>query len=203
MPKERLPAFGDLAGAIGRAARNVEGKALRRRGHRLDSSGRSGKRNCREPLKQQAYNEANGITPASIRRGIQDILGSGHEADHVTVDIGLADGPAIGHNLQATIAELEKRMKEAAGSSNSRRRRACATRSSACNARARGRRRPVRQEEIEAEAGAYAWPCLFGRAAYLPSTGPRKPTNADMGPHNWGGGGKAAEGRGKMRRRRG
>ena len=33
----------------------------------------------------------------------------------MTVDIGLADAPAIGHNLQATIADLEKRMKEAAG----------------------------------------------------------------------------------------
>ena len=68
-----------------------------------------------EPREPQAYNEAHGITPMSIRRGIQDILGSVYEADHVTVDIGLADAPAIGHNLQATIAELEKRTREAAG----------------------------------------------------------------------------------------
>src|SRR5260370_4226875 len=53
---------------------------------------------------------------ASSRRGIQYILGSVYEADHVRVDIGLVDANAmIGHNLQATIADLEKRMKEAAG----------------------------------------------------------------------------------------
>ena len=67
------------------------------------------------PPKQDAYNEANGITPASIKRGIQDILGSVYEADHVTVDIGLADAPAIGQNLEGTIADLDKRMKQAAG----------------------------------------------------------------------------------------
>ena len=33
----------------------------------------------------------------------------------MTVDVGLADGAAIGHNLNATIADLDKRMKEAAG----------------------------------------------------------------------------------------
>ena len=69
----------------------------------------------RRRAKQQAYNEANGITPETIKRGIQDILGSVYEADHVTVDVGLAGAAPIGHNFQATIADLEKRMKEAAG----------------------------------------------------------------------------------------
>ena len=69
----------------------------------------------RRRAKQEAYNAANGITPATIKRGIQDILGSVYEADHVTVDAGLAGGATIGHNFQATIADLEKRMKEAAG----------------------------------------------------------------------------------------
>jgi excinuclease ABC subunit B len=53
---------------------------------------------------------------------------------------------------------------------------------------------PARQEEIEAKAGAYPGERPFGRAANLPSMRPRKPTDADMGPHNWGGG--------RMKRRR-
>ena len=104
-----------LVQTIGRAARNVDGKVVLYADVVTGSIERAIEETNRRRLKQQAFNEANGITPASIRRGIQDILGSVYEADHVTVDIGLADTPAIGHNLQATIADLEKRMKEAAG----------------------------------------------------------------------------------------
>ena len=104
-----------LVQTIGRAARNVDGKVVLYADVVTGSITRAMEETERRREKQTAYNEANGITPASIRRGIQDILGSVYEADHVTVDIGLADAPAIGHNLQATIAELEKRMKEAAG----------------------------------------------------------------------------------------
>ena len=43
----------------------------------------------------------------------------------------------------------------------------------------------------------------FGRAANLPSTRPRKPTDADMGPHNWGGGEARPKITGKKRGRRG
>jgi excinuclease ABC subunit B len=66
--------------------------------------------------KQEAYNKAHGITPASIKKNIGDIMGSMYERDHVMVDAGLAeDGKEfIGHNIRAHIADLEKRMREAA-----------------------------------------------------------------------------------------
>ena len=57
-----------------------------------------------------------GITPASIKSNIKDILASPYEKDRVTIPVGVAeDGkPFVGDNFKTTLRDLETRMRAAA-----------------------------------------------------------------------------------------
>jgi excinuclease ABC subunit B len=106
-----------LIQTIGRAARNVDGKVILYADHVTGSMERAMAETSRRRAKQSEYNTLHGITPASIKKNIGDIMGSMYERDHAMVDAGVSeDGPAfIGHNIRAHITDLEKRMREAAG----------------------------------------------------------------------------------------
>ncbi|HEY3637977.1 MAG TPA: excinuclease ABC subunit UvrB [Rhizomicrobium sp.] len=105
-----------LIQTIGRAARNVDGKVILYADSITGSMERAMAETSRRREKQREYNEAHGITPASVRKHIADIMGSMYERDHVTVDAGVSEegAPFIGHNIRAHITALEKQMREAA-----------------------------------------------------------------------------------------
>ncbi|MCG2842600.1 excinuclease ABC subunit UvrB [Sandaracinobacter sp. RS1-74] len=103
-----------LVQTIGRAARNVEGRVILYADHRTGSMDRALAETERRRTKQVAYNEAHGITPATVKKAISDIVAHVSAKDHLTVEIDEETPHLVGHNLKAYIADLEKKMEAAA-----------------------------------------------------------------------------------------
>jgi excinuclease ABC subunit B len=104
-----------LIQTIGRAARNVDGRVILYADRMTGSMERAMAETGRRREKQLAYNEAHGITPESVKRDIADILDSPYEKDRVHVKAGMVEeGLLVGGNMQVTLEELEKKMRDAA-----------------------------------------------------------------------------------------
>ena len=104
-----------LIQTIGRAARNVDGRVILYADHVTGSMERAMAETSRRRAKQEAYNLEHGITPATIKRAIGDVLADVSLKDGLVVETGDADTlHLVGHNLKAYIAELEEQMKKAA-----------------------------------------------------------------------------------------
>jgi excinuclease ABC subunit B len=112
-----LRSGGSLIQTIGRAARNVNGRAMLYADVITDSMQRAINETNRRREIQRAYNEANGITPQTIIKPIDMMLVAVAEGDYVTVPIETtadADVELTPEQRSSLIAELETRMREAA-----------------------------------------------------------------------------------------
>ncbi|WP_298263684.1 excinuclease ABC subunit UvrB [Acidocella sp.] len=105
-----------LVQTIGRAARNVDGRVILYADTMTRSLKQALDETARRRAKQTAWNEANGITPQSVRKHIGEVIHSVFEQDYVTVSPvkGSAADEFVGKDLGAVMATLETRMKNAA-----------------------------------------------------------------------------------------
>jgi excinuclease ABC subunit B len=104
-----------LIQTIGRAARNLDGRVIMYADRITGSMERAIGETERRRARQRSYNETHGITPATIRKNVADIMEGTYAGDtdmnRITAKV---DRAMVGANLQAHLEALRKSMLKAA-----------------------------------------------------------------------------------------
>ncbi|MEO1537173.1 MAG: excinuclease ABC subunit UvrB [Pseudomonadota bacterium] len=104
-----------LIQTIGRAARNVDGRVIMYADKITGSMERAMGETDRRRAKQIAYNEEHNITPATVKKNVEDVLAGLYKGDvdmnRVTAKV---EKPMVGANLAAHLDGLRDQMRKAA-----------------------------------------------------------------------------------------
>jgi excinuclease ABC subunit B len=110
-----LRSGGSLIQTIGRAARNLHGKAILYADLVTESMGYAISETNRRRAKQLQFNEKNGITPETIVKPVDMALAVITEADYIPVPLTEDEKePASADELAKLVGDLERQMREAA-----------------------------------------------------------------------------------------
>jgi excinuclease ABC subunit B len=104
-----------LIQTIGRAARNAEGRVIMYADRMTGSMERALAETNRRREKQMAYNQLHGITPATVKKNVEDVLAGLWQGDtdqsRITTKV---EKPMVGQNLAAHLDALRLQMRKAA-----------------------------------------------------------------------------------------
>ncbi|EAR51234.1 UvrABC system protein B [Oceanicola granulosus HTCC2516] len=103
-----------LIQTIGRAARNAEGRVIMYADRITGSMERAIGETERRREKQIAYNEAHGITPATVKKNVEDVLAGLYKGDTDMARVTAKIDTPTGANLQAVLDGLRADMRKAA-----------------------------------------------------------------------------------------
>ena len=107
-----------LIQTIGRAARNSEGHVIMYADRMTDSMRAAISETERRRAVQQAYNEAHGITPQTIRKSVRDLIAISKKVAADEVKYAKDPESMSKKELEKTIADIQKKMQKAAAELN-------------------------------------------------------------------------------------
>ena len=103
-----------LIQTVGRCARNVDGHVVMYADTMTDSMKTAIDETNRRRAIQEAYNEAHGITPTSIRKAVRDLISVSKKAEESSEKLAKDPESMTKQEIKKLLADLNKRMKHAA-----------------------------------------------------------------------------------------